>query len=188
VVHIPKITFPVMAVKMVLSEKVVANTYNPNKVARPEMDLLAQSIEADGVTQPIVTFYDAATDHYIVVDGFHRYSILVERFHCPEIPIVTIDRPLAERMASTIRHNRARGKHQVDLMGDLVSSLIGQGMTDDEIAGRLGMEGEEVLRLRQHVKAAAVLANNQYGRAWVLADHLPAEHLPEEDTTEGEIT
>lgn len=167
-----------MEVKMVPTEKVVANDYNPNKVARVEMELLAQSIEQDGVTQPIVTFYDAARDLYIVVDGFHRHTLLTQKFKCPMVPVVVIDKPLRERMASTIRHNRARGKHQVELMGQLVAKLIEEGFDDWEIASRLGMEGEEVLRLRQQVKAATMLANSQYGRSWAMTELEATEENP----------
>ncbi len=103
-----EITFPVLNVKMVDIKKVVANNYNPNKVAPPEMELLRHSIEEDGYTQPIVTYYDQETDKYIVVDGFHRYRVAKEVFNLKEVPIVTIDKDLDNRMASTIRHNRAR--------------------------------------------------------------------------------
>lgn len=103
-----EITFPVLNVKMVDIKKVVANDYNPNKVAPPEMELLRHSIEEDGYTQPIVTYYDEETDKYIVVDGFHRYRVAKEVFNLKEVPIVTIDKDLDNRMASTIRHNRAR--------------------------------------------------------------------------------
>lgn len=151
---------------MVPTAKVQANDYNPNHVAYPEMELLADSIEADGVTMPIVVYHDEEQDIYIVVDGFHRYLLLRDRYQCPEIPVTIIDKPLAERMASTIRHNRARGKHQVDLMGELVRSLVGQGWPDDEIARHLGMTYEELLRLKQVVGIAKVIKYKDYGRAW----------------------
>lgn len=102
------IEFPVLNIKMVDIDKVVANDYNPNKVAPPEMKLLKHSIEEDGYTQPIVTYYDKENDQYIVVDGFHRYRCAKEYFHLKKVPIVTIDKNLSNRMASTIRHNRAR--------------------------------------------------------------------------------
>lgn len=102
------IEFPVLNIKMVDIDKVVANDYNPNKVAPPEMKLLKHSIEEDGYTQPIVTYYDEENDKYIVVDGFHRYRCAKEYFHLAKVPIVTIDKNLSNRMASTIRHNRAR--------------------------------------------------------------------------------
>lgn len=161
------ITFPVLAVRMVPAQKVVANDYNPNRVAREEMQLLIHSIEQDGFTQPVVTFYDAEADIYVVVDGFHRYTVLTEHFACEEIPVVVIDKPIQDRMASTIRHNRARGKHQVDLMSVLVEKLLRLGWTDQEIAQHLGMEAEEVLRLKQLTGLADLFDGQPFGRAWV---------------------
>ncbi len=160
------ITFPCMSVRLVPTEKVVANTYNPNKVAHPEIELLADSIEADGVTMPLVVYHDIKSDQYIVVDGFHRYLLLRDRYKCSEIPVTVIDKPLDQRMASTIRHNRARGKHQVDLIGELVRSLVEQKWPDSKIAKHLGMTAEELLRLKQVVGIAKVIKYAEYGRAW----------------------
>lgn len=162
-----KITFPVMNVKMVPAAKVRANDYNPNKVARQEMALLALSIEQDGFTQPVVTAYDAEADVYIVVDGFHRYTVLTEHFKCPEIPVVVIDRPIEDRMAATVRHNRARGKHQVELMGGMVAKLLALGWTDLRIATHLGMEAEEVLRLKHQAGIASQYVRTPFSKAWV---------------------
>lgn len=160
------ITFPCLQVRMVPADKVVANEYNPNRVATPELDLLADSIEADGVTMPIVVYHDKEHDQYIVVDGFHRYILLRDRYQCPEVPVTVIDKPIDQRMASTIRHNRARGKHQVDLMGELVKALAAQGWREDDIAKHLGMTYEEVLRLKQVVGVAKAIKYKDYGRAW----------------------
>lgn len=132
--------------------------------------MLADSIEADGVTMPIVVYHDRDADRYIVVDGFHRYILLRDRFKCPEIPVVVIDKPLSERMMSTIRHNRARGKHQVDLMAMLVRNLVAQGCSDDEIAKHLGMTYEELLRLKQVVGIAKAIKYPEYGKAWEVTD------------------
>lgn len=158
--------FPCLNVKMVPAETVVANDYNPNRVARAELELLAHSMDQDGVTLPLVVFHDTENDQYIIVDGFHRYTVLTEHFGCPEIPVVVLDRPLAERMASTVRHNRARGKHQVDLQGELVRSLVAKGWPDDQIADHLGMSAEELLRLKQIVGAAGLLAGEEYSASY----------------------
>lgn len=163
---------PVDFVRWVPAAAVVANDYNPNSVARPEMALLHDSIREDGYTQPIVTVPGEAAR--VVVDGFHRHRVGREKADIRErvhgyLPVVSIEKPLEDRMASTIRHNRARGKHQVELMGELVRKLVGMGLSDGEIAKRLGMEGEEVLRLRQNARAAEVLANKHYGRSWTVA-------------------
>lgn len=161
-----KITFPVMDVKMVPSHKVVSNEYNPNKVATQEMELLAVSIEEDGFTQPVVTCRDEVNDRWVVVDGFHRWTILTLWFELPEIPIVEIDKTLDQRMAATIRHNRARGKHTVDRMADLVLALVRKDWTDQEIAKHLGMEADEVLRLKSQTGVAELFAKREYSRAW----------------------
>lgn len=163
---------PVDFVRWVFADRVVANDYNPNSVARPEMELLHQSIREDGYTQPIVTV-PGGTDN-VVVDGFHRNRVGKEKADIRKrvhgyLPIVAIDKPIEGRMASTIRHNRARGKHRVDSMGDLVRKLVALGLPDEDIAKRLGMEGEEVLRLRQTARAAECLANKVYARPWGVA-------------------
>lgn len=160
------VTFPCLGVKMVPIDKVKSNDYNPNSVQSTELELLYLSILSDGVTQPVVVFHDKDLDQYVVVDGFHRYVILRDRFKCTEIPVVVIDKDITERMASTVRHNRARGKHQVALMGDLVRSLVKKGKTDEEIAQHLGMSAEEMLRLKQITGIAQVLKNKEYASAW----------------------
>lgn len=161
-----KLTFPCMNPKLVPASKVVSNDYNPNHVATPEMKLLGVSIEEDGVTQAVVTFYDEQSDIYIVVDGYHRYTLLKEVFKSDVIPVVVIDKPIEQRMASTIRHNRARGKHKVDMMSVLVEKLIKLGLSDIEIAENLGMEAEEVLRLKQMTGLAGLFKGQPYSRSW----------------------
>ncbi len=172
------VTFPVLQVRLVPAHKVVANDYNPNKVASKEYQLLITSIAEDGVTQPVVTFYDVAADQYIIVDGFHRWAVLTREFGCTEIPVVTIDKDISQRMASTIRHNRARGKHQVDLQAELVKSLLHRGKTDAEICIALGMTEEELLRLKQTVGAARMMAAEDYNEFYGRDDEPP---LPPKD-------
>lgn len=160
------ISFPCLGVKLVPTEKVVSNDYNPNKVATPEMKLLKLSIQLDGVTMPIVTYYDQEQDTYIVVDGFHRYTILKDHLKSNEIPVVIIDKPLDERMGSTIRHNRARGTHQIRPMSDIVLELSKDGWEDDEICKKLGMELDEVIRLKQITGLKEAFANHQFSKSW----------------------
>ena len=162
---------PVYNVISVPIEKVVANDYNPNAVAPPEMKLLELSIWEDGFTQPIVTYYDAVNDKYIVVDGFHRYSILKtsKRIHDREngmLPVVVIDKEIGERMASTIRHNRARGTHNIDLMSNIVVELVEMGKSDGWIAKHLGMDVDELLRLKQITGLAALFKDREYSKSW----------------------
>jgi ParB-like chromosome segregation protein Spo0J len=161
-----------MGAKLVPTSKVHANDYNPNHVARPEMKLLVLSIEQDGLTQPIVTFYDKKKDEYIVVDGFHRYTIIKDYFKSDVIPVVVIDKPIGERMASTIRHNRARGVHRVvgedsaTGMNDIVAQLQENGWDDLRIAEELGMTPEELLRLKQTKGVARMLKAKDYASSW----------------------
>lgn len=161
-----EITFPVLNVKMVDINKVVANDYNPNKVAPPEMELLKHSIEEDGYTQPIVTYYDKEKDKYIVVDGFHRYRVAKEYFNLKEVPIVTIDKDLDNRMASTIRHNRARGTHQIIDMSKIVLDLTNHNWTEEQISKHLGMELDEIIRLKQISGLKEAFADHTFSKSW----------------------
>ena len=160
------ITFPVLDVQMVDVNKVLANNYNPNNVAPPEMKLLRLSIEEDGYTQPIVAYHDKEADIYIIVDGFHRYRCAIEYFKLDKVPLVVIDKPIESRMASTIRHNRARGKHQVTGMSDIVLELSRRNWSDKKIAKELGMEPDEVLRLKQITGLQELFQDSEFSKAW----------------------
>lgn len=161
-----KIEFPVLAVKMVPVDKLVANDYNPNAVAPPEMKLLKLSIEEDGYTQPIVTYYDAEEDRYVIVDGFHRYRCAKEYFNLPEVPVTVINKTIDQRMASTIRHNRARGTHAIRGMSDIVLSLARGGWPDQQIGKHLGMDAEEVIRLKQITGLKEAFSNHEFSKSW----------------------
>ena len=160
------IDFPVLNVKMVDIDKVVANDYNPNKVAPPEMNLLRHSIEEDGYTQPIVTYYDEEKDIYVVVDGFHRYRCAKEYFNLKKVPIVTIDKSIENRIASTIRHNRARGTHQIMDMSNVVLLLANKGWSEDQISAHLGMELDEIIRLKQITGLKDMFSNHVFSKSW----------------------
>ena len=152
-------------------EKIVPNTYNPNAVAPPEMRLLYDSIKNDGYTMPIVCYHDRTADQYIIVDGFHRYRIMLENQDIYQrengmLPVSVIEKPLEQRMASTIRHNRARGSHDVDLMGNIVKDLHELGRSDAWISRHLGMERDEILRLKQITGLAALFKDVKFGQAW----------------------
>lgn len=163
---------PVYSVKAVPIEKIVPNTYNPNNVAPPEMRLLYDSIKADGYTMPIVCYYDKTEDLYIIVDGFHRYQIMLEYKDIYErekgmLPVSVINKPIDQRMASTIRHNRARGSHDVDLMSNIIKELHELGRSDAWISKHLGMDKDEILRLKQITGLAALFKDVRFGKAWV---------------------
>ena len=156
-------------------EKIKANTYNPNAVAPPEMKLLYESIKEDGYTMPIVCYYAKVEDLYVIVDGFHRYRIIKEHQDIYErekgmLPVSVIEKPLDQRMASTIRHNRARGNHDVDLMSNIVKELHELGRADEWISKHLGMDKDEILRLKQITGLAALFKDVKFGKAWVPAD------------------
>lgn len=163
---------PVYNVIAVPIEKIVPNSYNPNSVAPPEMKLLYDSIKEDGYTMPIVCYYNKAKDNYIIVDGFHRYRIMLEHPDIYEreggvLPVSVIDKTLEHRMASTIRHNRARGAHNVELMSNIVKELHELGRSDAWISRHLGMDKDEILRLKQITGLAALFKDVKFGAAWV---------------------
>lgn len=162
---------PVYHVIAVPIEKIKPNTYNPNAVAPPEMKLLYDSIKADGYTMPIVCYYDKEADVYIIVDGFHRYRIMMENSDIYQrekglLPVSVINKSLDQRMASTIRHNRARGSHSVDLMSNIIKELHELGRSDAWISKHLGMDKDEILRLKQITGLAALFKDVQFGKAW----------------------
>lgn len=167
----PFAAHPVDFVRWVPSDAVHANDYNPNSVAPPEMKLLEHSILSDGFTQPIVTWPNAGHE---VVDGFHRHRVGKESAEvCASIhgylPIVTVNpsqQDKNDRMASTIRHNRARGKHKVESMSDIVVELKRRFWTDEKIAKELGMEADEVLRLQQITGLSGLFADSEFTEAW----------------------
>lgn len=159
---------PVSSVKWVPAEQVTANDYNPNSVAPPEMELLQLSIEADGYTQPIVV-WQTGPDKYEVIDGFHRYRIGVERLKLSHLPIAIVNQDRTDRgdrIAATIRHNRARGKHQVGAMSEIVQELSRRNWSEKKIGKELGMEPDEVLRLKQITGLADLFSDREFSEAW----------------------
>lgn len=165
---------PVLQIQLIEKERVTPNGYNPNRVAKPEMGLLQQSIEADGLTMPVVAF--ASSGHVEVVDGFHRQTVL-KSMGRRYIPCSLISKDLCNRMASTVRHNRARGKHQVDLQAQLVAEMLTQGMDDTQVSEKLGMSLEELVRLKQIVGAAKLLAGVEYSASYGRDDEPESNNL-----------
>ena len=158
---------PVYGVRAVPVEKVVANSYNPNVVAPPEMRLLELSIWEDRYMIPCVCYYDEANDRYELVDGYHRYLVLKtsKRIYERErglLPVAVIDKDLSDRMASTIRHNRARGTHNIELMSEIVAELTRAQMSDQWIMRHIGMERDELLRLKQITGLAELFADKEF--------------------------
>jgi len=161
-------TYNVVAVPI---EKIRANAYNPNSVAPPEMELLELSIWEDGFTMPVVCYYVKEDDVYEIVDGFHRFTVLCTSERVKErergmLPVVVIDKDISNRMASTIRHNRARGSHDVELMSNIVTELTNCGMGDAWILKHIGMDKDELLRLKQITGIAALFKDGEFSEAW----------------------
>lgn len=158
---------PVSNVKWIKSDYIHANDYNPNTVAKPEMELLKLSIESDGYTQPIVV-WEIEKNKYEVVDGFHRHLVGKE-MKLSHLPCVIINKNRIDkndRIASTIRHNRARGKHTIEGMSDIVVELSRRNWKDEKIAKELGMDADEVLRLKQITGLAELFKDEEFSKAW----------------------
>jgi ParB-like chromosome segregation protein Spo0J len=182
---------PISNVQWIPIEKVFANQYNPNSVATMEMKLLYTSVKHDGFTQPIVTIYDKAKDRYVIVDGFHRYSIM-KRFKdihisCEgKLPCVVLEgKTINDCMASTIRHNRARGKHSVSGMSSVVMEMLMNGASDIEVCNELGLEAEEIIRLKHITGYAKLYSQNEYSKAF-LTEKQVAEKIKYENEIKKE--
>lgn len=161
---------PADLVLWVPADAVQANGYNPNRVASPEMSLLETSVLADGYTMPIVC-YPLDGDRYEIVDGFHRNRVgkeseAVRTRLRGRLPLTVIRKPLDERMGSTIRHNRARGTHQIKSMTSIVATLVTAGWSDDDICVKLGMSRDEVLRFKQVSGLREAFADHTFSRSW----------------------
>lgn len=162
---------PVYGIKPVPIDKIQANTYNPNHVAPPEMKLLYESIKNDGYTMPIVCYYLEDEDKYEIVDGYHRYTVMLTHKDIYErerglLPVSVIDKPVSDRMASTIRHNRARGEHSIELMTNIVAELSKSGMSDAWIMKNIGMDAEELLRLKQLSGLQELFKDKDFSKSW----------------------
>lgn len=168
---------PVYHIIAVPIEKIIPNTYNPNSVAPPELQLLYESIKIDGYTMPIVCYHNQTDDTYTIVDGFHRYRIMLENQDIYDreegmLPVSVIDKPYDYRMASTIRHNRARGSHNVDLMSNIIKELTKLGRSDNWISKHLGMDKDEILRLKQITGLESLFKDVEFGKSWVPEDEI----------------
>lgn len=162
---------PVNRIKWVDINKVSPNDYNPNSVAKKEMGLLYTSILHDGYTQPVVTIYDEVKDKYIIIDGFHRYFTcksnkdILDR-NKGRLPIVVLNKDINDRMASTVRHNRARGMHSVTGMSSMVFNMLENGWEDVDICNELGMSVEELVKLKHITGFSKLFEDKEYSKSW----------------------
>lgn len=185
---------PVGMIQFVPIEEVQANDYNPNSVAVEEMRLLHTSISEDGYTQPTVTIRDEELGKYVIVDGYHRYTTMRKYKDIYDrtggyLPIVVIDKPIEDRIASTVRHNRARGKHSVQGMGNLVFEMLKAGSSDTEICRKIGVDAEELSRLKHVTGYSKLYRDMEYSKATLSSNQVkakadykkahPDEHVPQ---------
>lgn len=166
-----QVLVPCMNTLLVRREIVVANTYNPNTVPDEKMGLLAQSVRDNGFCFPIVTIWDDTAGHFVIIDGFHR-SLLAgpDWLDFDYLPVVVLDHDMTKRMAATIQFNKARGVHQVDLDAEVIRSLIEQGLSDEDVGERLGIDIETVHRYKQVTGIAALFAKSDYSLSWEMVD------------------
>lgn len=181
---------PVYGVRSVPIDKVTANDYNPNSVAPPEMALLETSIWEDGYTQPVVVVHDRENDQYVVVDGFHRFLTLKNSDRIRErergmLPVVVLEKDMHDRMASTIRHNRARGSHNVELMSVIVSELVEMGKGDAWICKHIGMSPDELLRLKQVTGLASLFLGKEFSKSWDVSQFDEVEETLRDEEVEA---
>lgn len=185
---------PVDHVTWLPLNQIQPNDYNPNTVARTELALLRRSIEADGITQPIVVVKNPDTHRHEIVDGYHRQHVIAST---PAIrnsthgmaPVVILNKSINDRMASTIRHNRARGKHQLAGMANMVFQMLDNGWSDAEICNELGMEPEELLRVKHVTGFSRLFAEHAYNQAWMTKNQIRARtEYRKSNATEQEET
>ncbi|MHA1054549.1 IbrB-like domain-containing protein [Enterobacter mori] len=173
--HSPFREQPVDCVLWIKQGEITANDYNPNNIAPPEKRLLCKSLEMDGFTQPIVVT-ESDAQHYEIVDGFHRHEMgsnraILKRQLKGYLPVTCLRKARqkkGDRMAATIRHNRARGRHQIHAMSDIVRELVQLGWDDEKIGQELGMDSDEVLRLKQINGLLELFADRRYSEAWTV--------------------
>lgn len=161
---------PVLNVQLVPVDQVISNDYNPNKVAPPEMELLALSIRKDGMTMPCVVADDG--EQWIVVDGFHRRQHIAQKKDIRDslhgyLPVSRLNKKIEDRITSTVRHNMARGTHQVELSANLIALLKKHNWTDARIGKEIGMDADEVLRLKQLTGLAELFADKEFSKSWI---------------------
>ncbi len=162
---------PALNVSLVPIEQVKGNDYNPNKVAPPEMQLLKLSILKDGLTMPVVVAKEPGSDSFVIVDGFHRSALCKQTKDIRDglkgyLPVARLDKNIEDRVASTVRHNMARGTHQVELTAKLVALLKKHNWSNERIGKELGMDAEEVLRLKQISGLAEAFADKEFSKSW----------------------
>ena len=166
-----EIKMPCLAIKLVNRDDIMANNYNPNSVPSDKMELLKQSIIDNGFCFPIVTIWSEEEQKYVIIDGFHRFTMCSpEWLDIEQVPIVVLDHDISQRMAATVQFNKARGVHEIDGDADIVKSLSQQGLSNEEICKHLGLDAETVLRYKQLTGILDLFKNTSYSPAWEVKD------------------
>lgn len=166
-----EIKMPCLAIKLVNRDDIMANNYNPNSVPSDKMELLKQSIIDNGFCFPIVTIWSEEEQKYVIIDGFHRFTMCSpEWLDIEQVPIVVLDHDISQRMAATVQFNKARGVHEIDGDADIVKSLSQQGLSDEDICKHLGLDAETVLRYKQLTGILDLFKNTSYSPAWEVKD------------------
>ena len=179
-------TQPVNRIRWVNIDNVSPNDYNPNSVAKKEMQLLYTSILHDGYTQPVVTIFDEEKKKYVIIDGFHRYFTcksnkdILER-NKGRLPIVVLEKSINDRMASTVRHNRARGMHSVTGMSSMVFNMLENGWSDSDICNELGMSVEELIKLKHITGFSKLFKDKEYSKSWETKNQILLKKKYEEE-------
>lgn len=166
-----EIKMPCLAIKLVNRNDITANNYNPNSVPSDKMELLKQSIIDNGFCFPIVTIWSEEEQKYVIIDGFHRFTMCSpEWLDIEQVPIVVLDHDISQRMAATVQFNKARGVHEIEGDANIVKSLSQQGLSDADICKHLGLDAETVLRYKQLTGILELFKNNSYSPAWEVKD------------------
>ena len=169
-----KVLVPCMKTLLVRVGLVVENLYNPNAVAPDKMELLSQSIRDNGFCFPVVTIWDDALERFVVIDGAHRRLILgPDWLDCDYLPVVVLDHDASKRLAATWQFNKARGVHQVDLDAELIRRMLDQGMTDADVAEKLGTDADTVYRYKQVTGVAELFRKADWSGAWEMKEEDP---------------
>lgn len=162
-----EIKIPCLQTKLVSREQIQANNYNPNHVPKDKMELLKQSILDNGFCFPIVVIWDSDLEKYVIIDGFHRFTICQKEWlDIKNVPVVVLEHDISKRMAATVQFNKARGVHQVDLDADVVKALIEQGMSELDISQHLGIDLDTVHRYKQLTGILDLFKNVNYSPSW----------------------
>lgn len=162
-----EIQIPCMNIKLIDRNMIIANNYNPNTVPKDKMELLKESIIDNGFCFPIVVIWDDEKEKYVIIDGFHRYTICQKEWlDIKHVPVVVLEHDISKRMIATVQFNKARGIHQIDLDADIIKCLIEQGLSDEEISNHLKLDLDTIYRYKQLTGISSLFSKVEYSTSW----------------------